>query len=221
MSTRGADPLFKRLVLIALCAGAVSTAKDEKSYNQVSTDTVTLMGKAYITPDAIKQLVGSDLGGHFIVVELTVSPKAGKPVNIQLDSFTLFAEGGDRTKPETPAEITAPSSMVLKQGEAGIGSLGEAPGVKWSGVGFGGGHPSKPKDDKDKAKKDAPKPTPQAGENDQTLKATLEKRALPEKETSEPVTGLLYFPMEKKKLKEIVMFYDTPNGKVRMYFRDK
>jgi hypothetical protein len=210
--------LFPRVALIALLAATLSTAKDPKTYNQVSTDAVTLMGKAYMDPAAIKQLVGDDLGGHYIVIEMTVSPTAGKPVNIQLDSFTLFAEGdGDRTKPQTAAEITASDSMVLKRGESGIGSLGEVPGVKWSGVGFGG-RSSKPKETTDKDAASAPV---QKGKKNDALKASLEQKALPEKETSQPVTGLLYFPMEKKKLKDLALFYDTPNGKARMYFKDK
>ena len=44
------------------------------------------------------------------------------------------------------------------------------------------------------------------GKKDDALKSVLTERALPEKETTQPVSGLLYFPMEKKKLKDLVLF---------------
>lgn len=202
------------LPILVLCTLSLP-AKDKKPYNEISADTVTLSGKAYIDPEAIKQLLGSDLGGHYIVVQMTVTPKGDKPLNVQLNDFQLFCEGdGDRSLPQTPAEITAAESMVLKPGQSGIGSLGEQTGIMWGGVGFGGGRPKKKKDDDAPA---APKMTKTT--NDEGLKGVLTEKALPEKEATQPVSGLLYFPLEKKKLKDIVLFYTTPNGKLRLYFK--
>ena len=198
-----------------LLLGAVSLmAKDQKAYNEISADTVVLSGKAYLDPAAIKQLVGYDLGGHYIVVQMTVTPKGDKPLNVQLSDFQLFCEGdGDRTQPQTPAEIAAADSMILKRGESGIGSLGEETGTSWSGVGFGGRTAKKKHDDS------ASSPKMQKGTSDSAMKTALTEKALPEKETVKPVSGLLYFPMEKKKLKNLVLFYTTPSGKLRLYFK--
>lgn len=204
-----------------LAAGALLAAKDKdkKAYNEISADTVTLSGKAIMDPEAIKQLLGNDLGGHYIVLQMTVTPKGDKPLNVQLTDFQLFCEGdGDRTLPQLPAEITAADSLVLKQGQSGIGSLGEQTGIRWSGVGFGGGGGKKKKDADDDT---TPNTKMTKTTQDPGLKSVLTEKALPEKETTQPLSGLLYFPMEKKKLKDLVLFYTTPNGKLRLYFKQE
>ncbi len=58
--------------ILLLCVLSLPGAKDKKAYNEISADTVTLSGKAYMDPEAIKQLLGYDLGGHYIVVQMTV-----------------------------------------------------------------------------------------------------------------------------------------------------
>ena len=205
---------FSRIVPLLLLCSLPLGAKDQKAYNQISADTVELSGKAYISPAAVKQLLGNDLGGHYIVVQMTVTPKGDKPLAVQLDDFQMFCEGdGDRTQPQTPAEITSTDAMVLKRGESGIGSLGEEVGTTWSGVGFGGGRARKKQDDKLTPVKT------EKEKQDDALKALLAEKALPEAETAKPVSGLLYFPMEKKKLKDLVLFYTTPTGKLRLYFK--
>ncbi len=126
----------------------------------------------------------------------------------------MFSEGdGDRTQPQSPAEIAATDSMVLKRGQSGIGSLGEQTGTTWSGVGFGGRSSKKKQDDTPASTK------MEKGTKDDGLKTALTDKGLPEKETTQPVSGLLYFPLEKKKLKDLVLFYTTPTGKLRLYFK--
>jgi hypothetical protein len=135
---------------------------------------------------------------------------------VQSSDFQMFCEGdGDRTQPQSAAEIAAADSMVLKRGSSGIGSYGEEAGTNWSGVGFGGRVPKKKKDGDDSG----PSTKIQKGSADAGLKTALTEKALPEKETKEPVSGLLYFPLEKKKMKDLVLFYSTPNGKLRLYFK--
>ena len=206
-----------RILVLLFFAALAIRAADRKHYNEVGGPTVELTAKLYMDPDAIKQLVGSDLGGHYVVVQMTVKPIGPKPVNVQAEDFQIFSEAdGDRTKPQTPAEITAADSMVLKRGSSGIGSLGEESGTRWSGVGFGGGTGRKKKEDDKDAKST---PAVKKGASDPALRKVLTEKALPEKETAEPVTGLLYFPIEKKKMKDLALFYSTPDGKLRMYFK--
>ena len=47
----------------------------------------------------------------------------------------------------------------------------------------------------------------------------LKQKVLPEKETEAPVSGLLYFPMEKQKLKDLELWYRTPEGKLVLQFK--
>jgi hypothetical protein len=217
MSEEVCIAVIRSRILPVLLFFAVSlAAKDKKAYNEISADTVSLAGKVYMDPDAIKQLLGYDLGGHYIVVQMTVTPKGDKPLNVQLSDFQMFCEGdADRSQPQTAAEIAAADSMVLKRGQSGIGSLGEETGTTWSGVGFGGRSAKKKKDDDPSA----PATKMTKGTKDDKLKSVLTEKALPEKETTQPVAGLLYFPMEKKKLKDLVLFYSTPSGKLRLYFK--
>jgi hypothetical protein len=207
-------PVRVVLILLVSLTPLFAKEKEKKAYNEISAETVALSGKAYIDPEAVKQLLGYDLGGHYIVVQMTVTPKGDKPLNVSLNDFQLFCEGdGDRTQPQSAAEIAAADSMVLKRGQSGIGSLGEETGTTWSGVGFGGRGGKKAQD----ATPDST--TMKTGKKNDALKTVLAEKALPEKETNEPVSGLLYFPMEKKKLKDLVLFYPTPNGKLRLYFK--
>src|SRR5262249_42478233 len=116
---------LRRILPVLLLAAFILQAKDKKAVNELSADTVNLSGKLYLDPEAVKQLVGNDLGGHYIVVQMTVTPKGDKPLNVQLSDFQLFSEGdGDRSQPSTPAEVAASDSLVLKRGQSGIGSLG-------------------------------------------------------------------------------------------------
>jgi hypothetical protein len=207
--------IHRRIAFLLLLSATSFLAKDnKKAYNEISADTVALSGKAYIDPEAVKQLLGYDLGGHYIVIQITVTPKGDKPLNVNSSDFQLFCEGdGDRTQPQSAAEIAAADSMVLKRGQSGIGSLGEETGTTWSGVGFGGRSGKKKQDDTPTTT------TMKSGKKDDALKSVLTEKALPEKETTQPVSGLLYFPLEKKKLKDLVLFYPTPNGKLRLYFK--
>jgi hypothetical protein len=214
MSEEATYVIRSRFIPLLVLAALPLLAKDQKAYNQISADTVTLSGKLYMDPETVKQLVGNDLGGHYLVVQMTVTPKGEKPLNVQLSDFQMFCEGdGDRSQPQTPAEIAAADSMVLKRGQSGIGSLGEETGTSWSGVGFGGRGGKKKQDDSETTTK------MKKGTKDDTLKASLTEKGLPEKETTQPVSGLLFFPMEKKKMKDLVLFYNTPNGKLRLYFK--
>jgi hypothetical protein len=217
ITEEAAFPLIHfRILPVLLLATLPLLSKDsKKAYNEISTDTVALSGKAYIDPDSVKQLLGYDLGGHYMVIQMTVTPKGEKPLNVQLSDFQIFCEAdGDRTQPQTAAEIAAADSLVLKRGQSGIGSLGEETGTTWSGVGFGGRSGKKKKEDDG-----PPSAAMKKGTKDDALKSVLTEKALPEKETTQPVSGLLYFPIEKKKLKDLVLFYTTPTGKLRLYFK--
>jgi hypothetical protein len=42
---------------------------------------------------------------------------------------------------------------------------------------------------------------------------------LPAKTTAEPVTGLLFFPIPKRKPKDLDLVYSTPGGKLHLAFK--
>jgi hypothetical protein len=55
------------------------------------------------------------------------------------------------------------------------------------------------------------------GEKNPILK-TLTARMLPQVDIDTPTSGLLYFPMEKQKLKDLELIVTTPSGKIHIRF---
>ena len=88
---------------------AVATARGE---NEDLVLTVTL----YIDPAGVKELIGSDLDGHYIVADVKVQPKYGKEISIDRDDFQLRTDkDGEKTTPFAPSQIAGSGGMVLKQ----------------------------------------------------------------------------------------------------------
>jgi hypothetical protein len=53
------------------------------------------------------------------------------------------------------------------------------------------------------------------------LLKTLEEKVMPEKkDTHDTVAGLLYFPMEKQKLKDLQLIFTTSEGKISLRFKE-
>jgi hypothetical protein len=49
----------------------------------------------------------------------------------------------------------------------------------------------------------------------------LKQKELPETKTGKPVSGLLYFPMEKQKVKDLELRYAVSDDKITMRFRQE
>lgn len=173
----------------------VGTARGE---NQDLILSVTL----YLDAASVNQVVGSDLGGHYFVAAVKVEPKYGKEITIDRDEFVLRTDkDGEKTTPFAPSEIAGRGTLVLRRQRIGgnEGSIlygGVAPQVN-GGVVFKDGTGSASSD---------------------TLEKTLEAKVLPEKKTGEPVSGLLYFSMEKQKMKDLELDYG-PAGENRITLR--
>ena len=54
---------------------------------------------------------------------------------------------------------------------------------------------------------------------DQESIDALQAKMLPAKTTTDPVTGLLFFPIPKKKAKDLDLVYTSPLGKLHIKFR--
>jgi hypothetical protein len=81
----------------------VATARGE---NEDLILTVTL----HIDPADIKELIGSDLGGHYIVAETKIEPKYGKDIILDRDDFVLRTDkDGEKRSPTPGARSPAPA----------------------------------------------------------------------------------------------------------------
>jgi hypothetical protein len=52
------------------------------------------------------------------------------------------------------------------------------------------------------------------------LKKVLEDKILPEGKLEKPVSGLLYFPMEKQKLKDLQMVFGAKETRIDLHFKE-
>jgi len=191
---------------------------------------VELTATLFEDKDAVKEMLGSDLDGHYIVLQMNIRPRAGKEISIQHDDFLLRTDrDGDKATPFEPSQIAGKGVLVVKESGGGGGFGAESGGPMWGG-GYPGGYPGGP-----------PVMMPGAGvsmgggggegggasatmksggkDSDSPLMKVLKAKILPEKKTDQPVTGLLYFPMEKQKAKDLELIYTTPSGKISMRFR--
>ena len=199
------------LLATAIWAGKPKSTGPFKNENQ----SVELSATIVLDKEEIKQLIGSDLDGHYILVNVTVTPKFGKEIELRRDDFTLRTDkDGERSTPYVGSQIAGKGSLVVTQkvgqGTSGGPQFGSPYDYPAYGAGVGGG-PSQITEAEGKinsgAKGDAP------------LVKTLNEKMLQDKKTEGPVSGLLYFPMEKQKQKDLELYYQTPDGRLSIRFR--
>jgi hypothetical protein len=198
------------LVLALLLPAAKKTVGTARGENQDLILNVTL----YIDAAGVKELIGDDLGGHYIVAQVKVEPKYGKDITIDRDDFQLRTDkDGERTRPLAPNQIAGRGLVLTRTG--GPGGLGEERPRGWSiggGIGMGGGGVGS-------AGTGDPgdvKATMENGDKENPLKKVLDAKVLPEKKTDQPASGLLYFPMEKQKLKDLELTYGGRENRISM-----
>jgi hypothetical protein len=157
-----------------------------------------LQVKLYTDGETVKQLLGDDLGGHYIVADVRVEPKYGKEVAIDRDDFLLRTDhDGDKTHSYVASQVAGTGAVVkLKSDGRGRSSPG-GPGETITAQVV-------VKEQADKA------PNP--------LEKLLTERILPEGRSAGPVSGLLYFPMEKQKLKDLELVYGDAGNRIRVRF---
>jgi hypothetical protein len=200
--------LLPALFLTAASKKTVSTARGE---NEDFILTATL----YIDPADLKEVIGSDLDGHYIVADVKVDPKYGKDITIDRDDFQLrTAKDGEKAKPFAASQIAGRAALVLSQEE------GETKQKKtgWSmgGIGMGGGGGM---GSGGEGAKGPTKATMKDSDEENPLKKVLDAKILPEKKTDQPVSGLLYFPMEKQKMKDLELTYGGRENRITLRFK--
>jgi hypothetical protein len=210
-----------RVLIIGLISGAVLCAGDKKvPLRSTENDVVEITATALADREAVRQALGSDLGGHYIVVDVRMVPKDGRKVTINRDDFLLRTDkDGERTTPFAPSQIAGKGALVVSTGAGSGGTvMAGSPGYgpPYGPLGGGGGimgggseagtetHATMKSGSKDKA---------------DPILDVLKEKVLPEKETGTAVSGLLYFPMEKQKLKDLQLIYTTPEGKLSLRFK--
>jgi len=207
---------FPRLIVFALAGASCvyCAAKKMTGTARGENDDLILNVTIYADSASVKEALGDELGGHYIVAQVKVSPKYTKEITIDRDDFALRTDkDGERTKPMSPSQIAGGGSLVLT-GVQGPGGLGAERSRGWSiggmGVGSGGGAAPDPGNVTAKME-EADKGSP--------LKKLLDEKVLPEKKVEDPATGFLFFPMENQKLKDLEMVYGPRQNQIRLRFK--
>lgn len=210
--------MFSRFFALALAASLFVSAASKKAppTSRAENEDLVLTATLHLDPADIKEMIGNDLGGHYIVVDVKVEPKYGKDIILDRDDFVLRTDkDGERTQPYAASQIAGSGALVISmvdrnEGVASPGWTGtRVPVVKGST-----GTASEPAKDADGAKTET---KPDVKES--PLKKTLEARILPEGKTDKPIPGLLYFPMEKQKMKDLELVYGGKDNRIRLRFK--
>jgi hypothetical protein len=189
-----------------------------------SNQSVDLEVTLHLGKEAVKQVLDSDLEGYYIVIQVRVTPKGAEPLAVDHDDFVLRTDkDGERTTPFAASQIAGKGVLVISEGGGGRGVMAENAGPVWGGYptgrpgrlgGDGGSIGNSPGG--------STQTTVHSGgkDKDDPLLKVLQEKILPEGKTSEPVSGLLYFPLEaKQKQKHLELIYTTPSGKISLRFR--
>jgi hypothetical protein len=225
---------MRAVPLILIAALATSFAGDKKSdhrptiTNQAGNEKVDIFAIPLLDPDDIRQALGADLPPGVIAVQLKVVPKGEDALSVSRDDFTLLShKDGQRSGPFEPSQIAGNATIVVRQTIEGGGYGTQTQRPIWGGIPGTGGRPTMagpasgvgsgntPGQEKAEAtvQTDDKKPV-------NPLVKILDAKMLPDKESIQPISGLLYFPIEGKlKIKDLELIYKGPAGKLFIEFR--
>jgi hypothetical protein len=211
-----------RSLLVALILAAAAAAAPKPVVppaSKASNMQVELAATLYADRAAIQQLLGSDLGGFYVVVDVRLTPRDKEKLKVFRDDFLLRTDrDGERSKPFAPSQIAGRGALIITRTYDGGGVAAEnggpvfgggIGGMSGGGIGNAGGNVS------NNTRVDSG-----AKNKEDPLLAVLKEKVLPEKESDQPVSGLLFFPMEpKQKAKDLELTYAGPGSRLTLRFR--
>jgi hypothetical protein len=198
--------------LIAMFGAADKKLPIEETSNQA----LDISAAPPLTKDEIKQELGSDLADDIIVVRLTARPLTDKPVQLNLDDFLLISsKDGQRSGPFAPGQLAGSETLAVTDNgvRRGLGDHHPTIGFGLGGIGGGSspGTAGPAPDTKMQESRDA---------KENPLLAAIRAKILPEKQITDPVTGLLFFQISGKvKTKDLELRYKGPTGTMALRFR--
>lgn len=208
--------MLLRLPACLLLSALLLPATDKRlPIDKTSNDVVEISGTLYLDKQEIRGLLGYDPPDGLVVVKTEVRPVSDHPVRIDYDDFYLLSDkDGQRAAPYEPSQIAGDDTLIVKSTGAAPGGFGKTRptfgvGGMYGGMGSGGPAPTQAEAQVSKAEPGKENP----------LLAVLKAKKLPEIETGETVSGLLYFQMEGKlKPKDLELHYKSTNGKLAFRF---
>lgn len=218
--------MLRSSILVVLATGVLLAADRKPPAAQAGNDQVAITATLYAGKEAVRQELGADMGPEYLLVKVTLTPKSGQALAVHRDDFLLRSDkDGQKCQPFAPTQIAGPSALVISQTGGGGGFMTEDRGPVWGGAPGTGQRPRR-LGNEGAVIGNVGGGSAQAGiesgagRKEDPLLAALRERALPEKETSEALSGLLYFSLEgKHKPKDLELRYNGPAGKISLRFR--
>ncbi len=179
-----------------LCGGALYAGEKKAPQGQGEDDSVSVHA-TLLGPEQLRDAFATDFDNNYIVVDVQVTPKGGKPYQVHLDDFILRSEqSGEHSGPFLSAgQIAGAGALVLERKYNDRTGPDSPRTIASSKV-------EMKNDDKANPAYDA-----------------LKKKMLQEKTVTEPVSGLLFFPLSKEKPKNLILSYKTPTSHLRLSFK--
>jgi hypothetical protein len=204
-----------RLLVLGLLAALLmgSPAKKTVGTARGENEELVLEATIYVDPADVKEVLGDDLGGHYIVAEVKVQPKYGKEVSIDRDDFVLRTDkDGEKAKPFVGNQIAGREALVVTRTEdtSNKHHSGISIGGMGGGVGTGSGSDNGAATSKIQNG---------ATVKENPLQKLLDDKILVEGKTRNPLSGLLYFAMEKQKMKELELYYGGKENRISLRFK--
>jgi hypothetical protein len=205
---------MKRIIALALVLAAAAWSGEKKPPSGEAGNEVVGVTATYLDADELKQIFGTDFDKMFSVVEVTLTPKGDKPLDVHLDDFLIRSEQtGDHSGPLSASQIAGQGTLVIHKPDES--KKGKGSGISWGmggmGMGAGGGSGGAPPPESKTEIKNS--------ETRDPLLDVLKRKILAEKPVTQPVSGLLFFSLDKDKPKNLVLIYSTTPGKLRMKFK--
>jgi len=202
------------LVVVVFAATSFAAKKIVSPSTSAGNEQVDIVATISLAEDEVTQKLGADPGKGIVLLQVRVTPKTDKAVEMSPDDFILLAhDDGERSKPFDAAEIAGQGALVVTPTS---GAKAQKTGTSFGLGGMMGGAGGSPGNSKPIALSSK---MDEKEKGNKTLLEVLKAKQFPEKESIEPVEGFLYFPLDgKHKLKNLAVLYRGPAGKLDLEF---
>lgn len=213
---------FRAATLVAMAALCAWPASKKIGEARGENEDVIVTATLYASPEDVKDLLGNDLGGHFVVAEVKVEPKYGKSASIARDDFELRnLDDNEHSTPFAPSQIAGQAALVVKRSSDSDDQTTDGNKKKSRKVSISGGLNSTGSPD---TWVGDPNVSAKLENGDQPKNTDLEKllndKQLPDKTSDKPISGLLYFAFEKVKVTHLQLEFGQRPNRMVMKFKD-
>src|SRR5690348_8025622 len=104
---------MRPFLAFALCA-TLLLAGEKKAPQGHEENDAAAVSATFVSPEEVKQIFGTDFNNNFTVIDVTVTPKTGKPFFVRLDDFILRSESSlEHSGPMSAGQIAGGGEVVV------------------------------------------------------------------------------------------------------------